>query len=234
MTWLRRPCPIFPIWRLVKLELWALSLHSETDSTSLLWKIISDCLLWVAWLLRCIWTCLCCLCVPSHHGLPWQCLSRCSDFCEQSGSNQMIVNTSFRVVWSYLLISDHMMRHVSQVLEVSLSRVYAWTDSTIVLNWLDGSRCHFKMKRTWELELCQWPKQSSWLCLKRTLPLQAPTTQIIVEWTLLAQVVTCQLAQTDVPTAKQLAWRRKRSDFVRELARQPPVLQFDHCSSYNN
>ncbi len=34
--------------------------------------------------------------------------------------------------------------HVRQVLEVSLSHVHAWTDSTIVLNWLDGSPKRFK------------------------------------------------------------------------------------------
>ena len=35
-----------------------------------------------------------------------------------------------------------LLHHVSQVLDISLSHVHAWTDSTIVLNWLSGSpRC---------------------------------------------------------------------------------------------
>ena len=43
---------------------------------------------------------------------------------------------------AYLLA--HLLHHVRQVLEVPLSRVHAWTDSTIVLNWLDGSPRRFK------------------------------------------------------------------------------------------
>ena len=43
---------------------------------------------------------------------------------------------------AYLLA--HLLQHVHQVLEVPLSKVYAWTDSTIVLNWLDGSPRRFK------------------------------------------------------------------------------------------
>ena len=42
---------------------------------------------------------------------------------------------------AYLLAQLH---HVMQVLEVPLSNVYAWTDSTVVLNWLDGSPKRFK------------------------------------------------------------------------------------------
>ena len=38
----------------------------------------------------------------------------------------------------------HLLRHVYQTLEISISHVYAWTDSTIVLNWLDGSPRRFK------------------------------------------------------------------------------------------
>ena len=37
-----------------------------------------------------------------------------------------------------------LLRHVRQILNVPLSRVYTWTDSTIVLNWLDGSPKCFK------------------------------------------------------------------------------------------
>ena len=36
------------------------------------------------------------------------------------------------------------LHHVRQVLDVPLSQTYAWTDSTIVLNWLDGSPKRFK------------------------------------------------------------------------------------------
>ena len=43
---------------------------------------------------------------------------------------------------AYLLAQ--LLHHVMQVLEVPLSNVYAWTDSTIVLNWLDGSPKRFK------------------------------------------------------------------------------------------
>ena len=37
-----------------------------------------------------------------------------------------------------------LLHHVRQVLNIPLSHVYAWTDSTIVLNWLDGSPRRFK------------------------------------------------------------------------------------------
>lgn len=37
-----------------------------------------------------------------------------------------------------------LLHRVSQVLDVSLSHVHAWTDSTIVLNWLSGSPRRFK------------------------------------------------------------------------------------------
>ena len=43
---------------------------------------------------------------------------------------------------AYLLAQ--LLHHVRQVLEVPLSHVHAWTDSTIVLNWLDGSPKRFK------------------------------------------------------------------------------------------
>ena len=37
-----------------------------------------------------------------------------------------------------------LLHHVSQVLKIPLSRVHAWTESTIVLNWFDGSPRRFK------------------------------------------------------------------------------------------
>ena len=37
-----------------------------------------------------------------------------------------------------------LLHHARKVLDVSLSSIYAWTDSTIVLNWLDGSPKRFK------------------------------------------------------------------------------------------
>ena len=37
-----------------------------------------------------------------------------------------------------------LIQHVRQVFAIPLDRVYAWTDSTIVLNWLDGSPKRFK------------------------------------------------------------------------------------------
>ena len=37
-----------------------------------------------------------------------------------------------------------LLHHVRQVLDIPISQVYAWTDSTIVLNWLDGSPKCFK------------------------------------------------------------------------------------------
>ena len=37
-----------------------------------------------------------------------------------------------------------LLHHVGKVLDVSTSQTYAWTDSTIVLNWLDGSPKWFK------------------------------------------------------------------------------------------
>ena len=39
---------------------------------------------------------------------------------------------------------SQLLHHVRQVLDIPLSRVYAWSDSTIVLNWLDGSPKRFK------------------------------------------------------------------------------------------
>ncbi len=41
-------------------------------------------------------------------------------------------------------ILAQLLHYVRQVLEVPLSHVHAWTDSTIVLNWLDGSPKRFK------------------------------------------------------------------------------------------
>lgn len=38
----------------------------------------------------------------------------------------------------------HLLSHAHQVLEIPLSHTCAWTDSTIVLNWLDGSPRRFK------------------------------------------------------------------------------------------
>ncbi len=43
---------------------------------------------------------------------------------------------------AYLLAQ--LIHHVRQVLDIPLSHVHAWTDSTIVLNWLDGSPKRFK------------------------------------------------------------------------------------------
>ena len=37
-----------------------------------------------------------------------------------------------------------LLHHVGKVLDVPISQTYAWTDSTIVLNWLDGSPKRFK------------------------------------------------------------------------------------------
>ena len=37
-----------------------------------------------------------------------------------------------------------LIHHVRQVLDIPLSHVHAWTDSTIVLNWLDGNPRRFK------------------------------------------------------------------------------------------
>ncbi len=37
-----------------------------------------------------------------------------------------------------------LLHHARKVLDISLSSIYAWTDSTIVLNWLDGSPKRFK------------------------------------------------------------------------------------------
>ena len=37
-----------------------------------------------------------------------------------------------------------LIHHVRQVLDIPLSKVYAWTDSTIIQNWLDGSPRRFK------------------------------------------------------------------------------------------
>ena len=37
-----------------------------------------------------------------------------------------------------------LIHHVRQVFDIPLSQVSAWTDSTIVLNWLDGSPRRFK------------------------------------------------------------------------------------------
>ena len=38
----------------------------------------------------------------------------------------------------------HLLNHAHQVLEIPLSHTCAWTDNTIVLNWLDGSPRRFK------------------------------------------------------------------------------------------
>ena len=37
-----------------------------------------------------------------------------------------------------------LIHHIRQVLKVPLSHIHAWTDSTIVLNWLDGNPRRFK------------------------------------------------------------------------------------------
>ena len=37
-----------------------------------------------------------------------------------------------------------LLHHTSQALEIPLSHVYAWCDSTIVLSWLDGSPRKFR------------------------------------------------------------------------------------------
>ena len=37
-----------------------------------------------------------------------------------------------------------LINHVRQVLKIPLSKIVAWTDSTIVLNWLDGNPRRFK------------------------------------------------------------------------------------------
>ena len=38
-----------------------------------------------------------------------------------------------------------LLHHIRNVLDVPLSSIHAWTDSTLVLNWLDGSPKRFKM-----------------------------------------------------------------------------------------
>ncbi len=42
--------------------------------------------------------------------------------------------------------------HVKKVFDIPLSSIHAWTDSTVVLNWLDGS----VSKHTWETESLQF------------------------------------------------------------------------------
>ena len=42
------------------------------------------------------------------------------------------------------LVSKTKVAPIRQVLGVPLSQLYAWTDSTIVSNWLDGSPRRFK------------------------------------------------------------------------------------------
>ena len=37
-----------------------------------------------------------------------------------------------------------LLHHIGQVLDISLCHVHAWTDSTIVFNWLSGSPRRFK------------------------------------------------------------------------------------------
>ena len=38
-----------------------------------------------------------------------------------------------------ILRLEHLLAHLRQVLDIPLSHLCAWTDSTIVLNWLDGT-----------------------------------------------------------------------------------------------
>ena len=45
-------------------------------------------------------------------------------------------------LYGALLLSQ--LLHLRQMFKISLSLMHAWTDSTIVLNWLDGSPRHFK------------------------------------------------------------------------------------------
>ena len=41
-------------------------------------------------------------------------------------------------------ILAQLLHHVKQVFDLSLTQVHTWTDSTIVLNWLDGNPRKFK------------------------------------------------------------------------------------------
>ena len=37
-----------------------------------------------------------------------------------------------------------LLHHVKEIYWIATEKIYAWTDTTIVLNWLDGSPRHFK------------------------------------------------------------------------------------------
>ena len=45
---------------------------------------------------------------------------------------------------TYIYLLAQLLHHVKKVFDLSISNVYAWTDSTIVLSWLVGNHRRFK------------------------------------------------------------------------------------------
>ena len=44
-----------------------------------------------------------------------------------------------------MYILSKLLEYVRQALSIPIENIHAWTDSTVVLNWLDGSPCRFKV-----------------------------------------------------------------------------------------
>ena len=115
-----------------------------------------------------------CPCIPCD-GKDWSC------------STEAVDDTTLGTQWCTLAHSDHV--YVQRVLEISSHNIHAWTDSTVVLPWLNGDPRRFKTfisNRVTQI-VKHVPSQNGSMCVMRTSPFWATDTPPLVEWSSLVK-----------------------------------------------
>ena len=128
----------------------------------------------------------------------------------------------FELYWAHLLAQ--LLHHVRLVLEIPLSQVYVWTDSTVYsleLAWWKSQMLkhvsgklnifHHGTRSPWQVNACKGTWQPCWLCFKRSISFRAYTATTLLGWSSLAQSISCWLANSISSPAKWFIWRREVS-----------------------
>ena len=80
-----------------------------------------------------------------------------------------------RLEWNGTLILAQLLSHCKEVLEIPLSFVHTWTDSTIVLNWICGNPRRFKVYVANQVaQIMDLIPASHWSRVKKILPNNVP------------------------------------------------------------
>ena len=85
--------------------------------------------------------------------------------------------------------------------DLSSAYIRCISDSTVVLNWLDGSPRRFKTNQSLitflpSVRIIPWIWKSSWLCLLRFVSWRASESLAVVDWTPLVEVTYYWMACT--------------------------------------